>query len=62
VCENDDQLVDHMVFDDEGYKDDDSDIGEEELIKRIASYPKDLTPSKISKKLTDPNQLLPTPT
>jgi hypothetical protein len=36
-CENDDQLVDHMVFDDEGYKDDDSDIGEEELIKRIAS-------------------------
>ncbi len=52
-----------MVFDDDGFKDDDSDIGEEELIKRIASQPKvELTPSKISKKITDQNYLLPTPT
>jgi hypothetical protein len=43
-----------MVFDDEGFKDDDSDIGEEELIRRIASQPKvQMTPSKVSKAFTD---------
>lgn len=34
---NDLDLIEKMVFDDDGFKDDDSDVGEEDLIKKIVS-------------------------
>jgi hypothetical protein len=37
---DDEQLEHKMVFDDEGFKDDESDLDEEDLIKRIVSQPK----------------------